>query len=171
MYVKLVSDDRDLYRLCRESLAEIPGHNWDISAVDSQEDDDGSDLWLWDYQPSLSLPEFTLVNPSKHLFLVKSQGSCGLSQPRFRRRPYPAETCHPRDPGGVSGTCRFGPRRSDVDCQIPPRRPGRNSAVPHPDEPEAAGIRSGPYDVPNARRPRFSRTAHCHQRVLRAPAR
>jgi len=70
MYVKLVSDDRDLYKLCRESLAEIPGHSWDISAVTSQEDDDGSDLWLWDYQPSMALPEFTVLNPSKHLFLV-----------------------------------------------------------------------------------------------------
>ena len=78
MYVKLVSDDRDLYKLCRESLAEIPGHNWEIAAVDSQEDDDGSDLWLWDYQPSMSLPEFTLVNPSKHLFLVNRKDLAGF---------------------------------------------------------------------------------------------
>jgi signal transduction histidine kinase len=70
MYVKLVSEDRDLYKLCRESLNDIPGHAWDISAVAGQEHDDGSDLWLWDYQPAIVLPEFTSHSPSKHLFLV-----------------------------------------------------------------------------------------------------
>ena len=70
MYVKLVSEDRDLYKLCRESLNDIPGHAWDISAVAGQEHDDASDLWLWDYQPAMVLPEFTSHSPSKHLFLV-----------------------------------------------------------------------------------------------------
>jgi len=70
MYVKLVSEDRDLYKLCRESLNDIPGHAWDISAVAGQEHDDASDLWLWDFQPSMVLPEFTSHSPSKHLFLV-----------------------------------------------------------------------------------------------------
>jgi signal transduction histidine kinase len=70
MYVKLVSEDRDLYKLCRESLNDIPGHTWDISAVASQEHDDASDLWLWDYHASMVLPEFTLHSPTKHLFLV-----------------------------------------------------------------------------------------------------
>ena len=75
MYVKLVSEDRDLYKLCRESLAEIPGHNWDISAVASQEDDDGSDLWLWDYQPAMALPEFTSAQPFQASVPGQSQGS------------------------------------------------------------------------------------------------
>ena len=70
MYVKLVSEDRDLYKLCRESLDDIPGHAWDISAVDCQEHDDASDLWLWDYHPAMVLSEFTSLSPSKHLFLV-----------------------------------------------------------------------------------------------------
>ena len=70
MYVKLVSEDRELYKLCRESLAEIPGHNWDISAVASQTYDDGSALWLWDYHPTMKLPKFATQSPSKHLFLV-----------------------------------------------------------------------------------------------------
>jgi signal transduction histidine kinase len=70
MYVKLVSEDRDLYKLCRESLNDIPGHAWDLSAVPGQDHDDASDLWLWDYQPAMVLPEFTSHSPSKHLFLV-----------------------------------------------------------------------------------------------------
>src|SRR5664280_1608893 len=44
MYVKLVSEDRDLYKLCRESLAEIPGHNWDVSAIGSQAHDDRTSI-------------------------------------------------------------------------------------------------------------------------------
>jgi signal transduction histidine kinase len=78
MYVKLVSEDRDLYKLCRESLAEIPGHNWDVSAIGSQEHDDGSDLWLWDYHPAMALPEFTTHSPSKHLFLVHRKDLAGF---------------------------------------------------------------------------------------------
>jgi signal transduction histidine kinase len=78
MYVKLVSEDRDLYKLCRESLAEIPGHNWDISAVASQPHDDGSTLWLWDYHPAMTLPEFTTHSPSKHLFLVARKDLAGF---------------------------------------------------------------------------------------------
>ena len=78
MNVKLVSEDRDLYKLCRESLAEIPGHNWDVSAIGSQEHDDGSDLWLWDYHPAMALPEFTTHSPSKHLFLVHRKDLAGF---------------------------------------------------------------------------------------------
>ena len=78
MYVKLVSEDRELYKLCRESLAEIPGHNWDISAVASQSHDDGSALWLWDYHPTMTLPKFATQGPSKHLFLVSRKDLPGF---------------------------------------------------------------------------------------------
>ncbi len=78
MYVKLVSQDPELYKLCRESLAEIPGRNWNISAIASQADDDGSDLWLWDYHPAMVLPEFCTHSPSKHLFLVHRKDLAGF---------------------------------------------------------------------------------------------
>jgi len=78
MKVKLVSEDHDLYKLCRESLFEIPGHNWDVSAIGSQEYDDGSELWLWDYHPAMALPEFTTHSPSKHLFLVHRKDLAGF---------------------------------------------------------------------------------------------
>jgi signal transduction histidine kinase len=78
MYVKIVSEDPELYKLCRESLAEIPGHNWNVSAVASQEDDDGSDLWLWDYHPAMALPEYATHSPSKHLFLVHRKDLAGF---------------------------------------------------------------------------------------------
>ena len=49
MDVKLVSQDRDLYKLCQEILAEIPGHNWHISTVEPEDAScSSSDLHLWD---------------------------------------------------------------------------------------------------------------------------
>ncbi len=70
MDVTLVSEDRDLYKLCREILAEIPGQQWTISAVAAQEAGTGSNLYLWDFQPQMALPVQTALRPSKHLFLV-----------------------------------------------------------------------------------------------------
>jgi len=78
MYVKLVSEDRELYNLCRESLAEIPDHDWNISVVASQNEDDGSDLWLWDYRQAMVLPEYTTLSPSKHVYLVHRKDLAGF---------------------------------------------------------------------------------------------
>ena len=78
MHVHLVSEDRELYKLCRESLTEISGHDWDITAIASPEDDDTSDLWLWDYHPAMVVPEYTTHNPSKHLFLVPRKDLAGF---------------------------------------------------------------------------------------------
>jgi signal transduction histidine kinase len=78
MHVKLVTEDRDLYKLCRESLADIPGHNWNICAVASQDDDDGSHLCLWDYHPAMVLPEHTRLSPSRHVFLVNRKDLNGF---------------------------------------------------------------------------------------------
>ncbi len=75
MYVKLVSLDRDLYKLCREILAEIPGHHWTISSVAPEEVTPEeliveSGLYLWDFQPQMPVPEQVAWSPSKHLFLI-----------------------------------------------------------------------------------------------------
>lgn len=70
MDVKLVSEDRDLFKLCREILAEIPGHKWTISAVAEEDAGTGSDLYLWDFRPQMSLPQRTTWRPSQHLFLI-----------------------------------------------------------------------------------------------------
>jgi signal transduction histidine kinase len=76
--VRLVSEDRDLYRLCREILAEIPGHNWNLSAA---ADDSGDpDVLLWDYRPDMSLPDFIGESPSKHLFLVHRKDLAGFHE-------------------------------------------------------------------------------------------
>jgi signal transduction histidine kinase len=70
MDVVLVSQDRDLYKLCREILAGIPGHHGTISAVGMEDADMGSDLYIWDFHPNLLLAGQTDQSPSKHVFLV-----------------------------------------------------------------------------------------------------
>lgn len=70
MNIRLVSEDRDLFKLCREILAEIPGHRWEISAVRPQDAGTSSDLYLWDFCPDIAPPDETHRHPSRSLFLV-----------------------------------------------------------------------------------------------------
>ncbi len=70
MDVKLISTDTDLYKLCRETLGEMPGHDWAITAVETVESDLTGDLYLWDFHPELLLPAHIFTSPSRHLFLV-----------------------------------------------------------------------------------------------------
>src|SRR5579863_9856954 len=67
MNVELVSDDRDLHKLCRETIAKIPG--WQLSITASGDGGDG-DLWLWDYSSNTSLPQDLADGSSKYLFFV-----------------------------------------------------------------------------------------------------
>lgn len=69
MNIKLVSQDQDLYKLCREILSEVIGDGWHLSVVTPEAVDSDSDLWLWDFHPDMDLPDFP-GKPSNHLFLV-----------------------------------------------------------------------------------------------------
>src|SRR5450432_3584941 len=71
MRVQLFSQDRGLYRLCREILSEIAGESWTVSVASPEEAADSCDLTLWDFQPELLLPEWIASSPSQHLFLVE----------------------------------------------------------------------------------------------------
>jgi len=70
MDVKLVSRDRDLYKLCCEILAEIPGLEWTVTVVDSESGKGESNLYVWDFHPNALLPEYLHGSMSRHLFLV-----------------------------------------------------------------------------------------------------
>jgi signal transduction histidine kinase len=72
MKIALVSEDRDLYGLCREVLAEVHLHRWTLSAVASQSFTTGSDFYIWDFQPNTSLPK-DFDWSSSSLFLVASE--------------------------------------------------------------------------------------------------
>jgi signal transduction histidine kinase len=87
MEVRLISPDRDLYKLCREILAEVPGREWTITAVDSENGDGESALYIWDFQPKTLLPKHFNGNPSKHLFLISRK-----DLDDFRRQTEAAET-------------------------------------------------------------------------------
>jgi signal transduction histidine kinase len=71
MQVQLCSQDRELYRLCREILTELADDNWTVSVTAPEQAGDHSDLILLDYQPDAPLPEFAFSNRPKHLFLVE----------------------------------------------------------------------------------------------------
>ena len=68
--VSLVSEDRELLRLCREILGEISGNPSSLNATKSDSVELGSDIILWDYQPGMFLPVQINSHTSKHLFLV-----------------------------------------------------------------------------------------------------
>jgi signal transduction histidine kinase len=81
MEVKLVSEDRELYRLCQDILAEDPARDWRISAIlpqdlyetpiyESSTGDNGADFYLWDYDPRMRLPAARPGSTGRHLFLV-----------------------------------------------------------------------------------------------------
>lgn len=70
MEIRLISEDADLYKLCREILADFRGQSWSLSAVSMQDAGTGADLYIWDFHPSISLREQIHGSSAKHLFLV-----------------------------------------------------------------------------------------------------
>ncbi len=69
MNIKLISKDNELASLCREVLAELPGHSSSLTAVGVEDAGGESDLCIWDFEPNLSISD---LDPqcTKHLFLV-----------------------------------------------------------------------------------------------------
>src|SRR5262249_13732098 len=74
MDIKLVSEDVELYKLCHEILAGIPGSRWTFSMLSQEEaarvaSRGSEDLYIWDFYPEVSLPAGNWT-PTKNLFLV-----------------------------------------------------------------------------------------------------
>jgi signal transduction histidine kinase len=64
----LITSDASLTRLCRDVLAGVCGRNWTLSTCDPGGTAPAADGYLWDFDPTCSLP---VINPTaKHLFLV-----------------------------------------------------------------------------------------------------
>ena len=70
MNLKLISNDRELLKVCREILTDFPDPQWNISHALPDEDVTAADVCLWDFQPEVELLPSVVLNPSKHLFLV-----------------------------------------------------------------------------------------------------
>jgi signal transduction histidine kinase len=79
----LISDDGDLWRLCREVLVEAKRSSWTLSAhpfcanpsyVSSPcADEPANGFCIWDFNPAKSLPTWLDRDPAKHLFLVSGE--------------------------------------------------------------------------------------------------
>src|SRR5215469_13836058 len=72
MTIHLVSRDRELFRLCREILGEIPelGRSCMLAEVSPDEPWTEADLHIWDFHPNIPLPDHVSQNPLRHFFLV-----------------------------------------------------------------------------------------------------
>jgi signal transduction histidine kinase len=73
MNVDLISEDRELLKLCLEVAADISDETWSVSPVSGDSGGQGTDLWLWDYVPGQALPKTISSHSSRHLFLVQRQ--------------------------------------------------------------------------------------------------
>jgi signal transduction histidine kinase len=69
MNVTVVSCDRELYRLCRDILAEVSSQKWTLSIATPEHAPHDSDLYLWDFQDGC-MPAGFPKNSATHLFLV-----------------------------------------------------------------------------------------------------
>jgi len=86
MDVKLVTQDRELIKMCREIVTNLPQQHCTFSAATSDDGDAEADVFLWDFEPHMAhLPDVE-GNPAKHLFLVHRN-----DLPLFRDRIATAE--------------------------------------------------------------------------------
>jgi signal transduction histidine kinase len=65
----LVSNDSDLYKLCREALCGTLDREYCLSWVGPEDAGTEADLYLWDFQPEAALP-VNIRTGARHLFLV-----------------------------------------------------------------------------------------------------
>jgi len=58
MDIVLISEDRELYRVCLEILDEILHQPWTLSAASPDDAISQADLCIWDYQADVPLPNY-----------------------------------------------------------------------------------------------------------------
>jgi signal transduction histidine kinase len=83
MDIKLISQDVELLKLCREILAEIAASPWTLTAISPEEVSSTSvsstsDLCIWDFQSNFSILEHIIGPPAKHLFLVNREDAAAF---------------------------------------------------------------------------------------------
>ncbi len=71
MHIKLVSTDKLLYKLCRETLAGFRGNEWTLNLGGAPDGETAPDLVIWDCDSDVPLPrELDFEQERKNLFLV-----------------------------------------------------------------------------------------------------
>jgi signal transduction histidine kinase len=86
MDILLISEDRELYRVCLEILDEILNQPWTLSAASVGDSIAHADLCIWDYQSDVPLPNYGYRFSHKHLYLVSRK-----DLPEFRQQTAVAE--------------------------------------------------------------------------------
>ena len=81
MNVELISEDRDLLKLCREVLADISDEIWHVSQVVENSVGQNADLWLWDYCPGLVLSKEVFNHSFKASVPRSTTGSSRVQSP------------------------------------------------------------------------------------------
>lgn len=81
MDVRLISHDRELLKVCREIIADLPEQHCRFSVATPDNGDSEADICIWDFESAATrLPDID-GDPAKHLFLVQ-RGDL----PAFRER-------------------------------------------------------------------------------------
>jgi signal transduction histidine kinase len=79
MDIRLISQDSELAKACREVLAEIVSTSWTLSVVAPHEvPPQSSDLCIWDFHSNFPIPDNVIASPAGHLFLVQRQDLAGF---------------------------------------------------------------------------------------------
>ncbi len=81
MHITVISQDRELLKVCKEILGEIGSPQWTIVAVAPHDAVPGSDLYIWDFQTHFLIPAHVSASPAKQVFLVQRE-----DLPAFRSR-------------------------------------------------------------------------------------
>ena len=86
MDIRLVSEDRELLKMCREIVTSFPRQAGSFLAAAAYDPHDGADLCIWDFESETAHLPDPGADPSKHLFLVHRS-----DLPAFRDRITAAE--------------------------------------------------------------------------------
>lgn len=70
MNVVLISRDPDLDKLCREVLNDLGGCDWSLNTYPAADALPESELYIWDIDSKIALPDRINQFPGKHLFLI-----------------------------------------------------------------------------------------------------
>jgi signal transduction histidine kinase len=84
--IRLVSEDRELLKMCREIVTSFPQQPGSFIAAAAYDSNAGADLCIWDFESGTTPLPDSDVDPSKHLFLVHRS-----DLPSFRDRITAAE--------------------------------------------------------------------------------
>src|SRR5579871_76504 len=79
MHIRLLSTDKLLYKLCRETLAGFRGNDWTLNLGDAPEGSPSPDLVIWDCDSDVALPrQLDFEQERKNLFLVSRKKMAAL---------------------------------------------------------------------------------------------